>query len=178
MDDIRHNIMEDIGQSYAKFGHSQLLGRVVGLLLCEDEPLTVDQMCEILEVTKTPVNQICKRLEELKLIKRVWVKGERKHYYQIVLDVFLQAANNQMTLYEENLKMIENNLNLLLDKYSNSKNKSKEHLNIVCQRFINMHEFHDKLIESYNNFIATWEEGRKHLPKVEEYLQEMQSVKN
>jgi DNA-binding transcriptional regulator GbsR (MarR family) len=170
--------MEDIGQSYAKFGHSQLLGRVVGLLLCEDEPLSIDQICESLEVTKTPVNQICKRLEELKLIKRVWVKGDRKHHYQIVPDVFLQAANNQMTLYEENLKMIAKHLHLLLDRYSTSKNENKEHLRIICKRFINMHEFHEQLIKSYNEFIAMWEEERKHLPQIDEYIEKIETLNN
>lgn len=172
MDEIRNTVIEDIGISYARFGNSQLLGRVVGLLLCEDEALSIDEICEILHVTKTPVNQICKRLEDLKLIKRVWIKGERKHHFRISSNVFLAAANNVIHLYEENLATIEKDLDSLIEQYQNSKGDEKKHLKAVCQRFVNMHEFHLKLIQAYNNFIEEWKEDSEKMPTVEEYIKQ------
>jgi DNA-binding transcriptional regulator GbsR (MarR family) len=172
MDDLRNKIIDDIGGGYAKFGHSQLLGRVIGLLICESEPINVDQMCKILHITKSPVNQICRRLEELKLIRKVWVKGKRKYHYEIVPDVYLQAVVNQMSQYEDNLQMINENLKLLLKQYMLDNENKK--LKIVCQRLIGMREMHLRFTKLLFDFTEEWMKSEENFPSVEEYIEKME----
>ncbi|MFQ6113187.1 MAG: GbsR/MarR family transcriptional regulator [bacterium] len=174
MYEIQHALIEDFGSAYVKFGYSELMGRVVGLLICQDEPLTIDHICEVLDVTKSPINQICRRLEELNLIRRVRVKGERKYHYQIAQNVFLQAGINVSRLYEDNIQLAENHLHALLKQYSvASTEEEKKKLRIVCERLIRMREFHLRLIESYNRFINEWKIAKSDLPSVEEYVTKM-----
>lgn len=173
MEQTKYTLIEDFGTGYKRFGHSELMGRVVGLLLCEVEPLNIDDICEALHVTKTPVTQICRRLEELNLIRRVWVRGERKHHFQISLEVFLQAGVNLTRLYEENLLIAERHLRAMLDRYSAASGEERERLQVVCQRLIHMREFHRRLIDAYNRFIDDWRAARTHLPSVEEYAAAM-----
>lgn len=173
MDEIQQAIIEDFGSGYVKFGHSELMGRVVGLLICEVDPMSIDDVCEALDVSKTPVNQICRRLEELNLIRRIRVKGERKYHYQIASDVFLQAGINLSRLYEDNLQVAENHLHPLLQKYAEADGEEKSKLRIACERLIQMREFHLRLIQAYQRFINDWRAAKIDLPTVEDYAEKM-----
>ena len=173
MDDIQNSIVEDFGIGYVKFGHSELMGRLVGLLMCEAGPISIDEICKALKVTKTPVNQICRRLEELKLIRRIRVSGERKYHYQISADVFLQAGVNLSRLFEDNVHMAENNLQPLLSKYLEATGSEKARLKLICERLIVMREFHARELESYKNFIEEWKHEKALLTSVEDYLRKI-----
>ncbi len=170
MDAIRQAIINDFGRGYLKFGHSELLGRVVGLLICASEPLTEEQISEQLNVSKSPVNQITTRLEELNLVRRVRIKGDRKFYYQISPDVFLQAAINLSRLFEDNLQVAESHLEPLLKKYSKSNAKEKVRLRPVVERIIAMREFHLREIAAYKKLLEEWQTAKLKLPTIEEYL--------
>ncbi|RMF63433.1 MAG: MarR family transcriptional regulator, partial [Calditrichaeota bacterium] len=132
MDEIQHGIIEDFGLGYVKFGHSELMGRVVGLLLCSTQPVSIDDICRELDVTKTPINQICRRLEDLNLIRRIRMSGERKYFYQISTDVFLQASINYSRLIEDNLQVAENHLEPLLKQYKAATGEEKQRLHVIC----------------------------------------------
>jgi DNA-binding transcriptional regulator GbsR (MarR family) len=170
MDETRHALIEDFGNGYVRFGHSELMGRIVGLLLCSEEAMTVDDISERLEVSKSPVNQIARRLEELNLIRRVWVRGDRKHYYQIADDVFLQAGMNLSRLFEENLRIAEKYLRDLAKKYAAANKEEKAKLRNLLERIMMMREFHQREIESYRRFIDEWKTAKKNPPALEEFV--------
>ena len=86
MNNNQYSLIEAFGNGYKKFGHSNLMGRVVGLMLSNNGALTIDEICEALDVTKTPITQICGRLVDLEIIRRVWVKGQRKQHFEIADD--------------------------------------------------------------------------------------------
>ncbi|MDQ7064342.1 MAG: winged helix-turn-helix transcriptional regulator [candidate division KSB1 bacterium] len=172
MDRLVDAIVEDFGNGYASFGHSELMGRVVGLLLCAHRPMTLEDISHELHVSKSPVNQICKRLEELQLIRKAWVKGERKFHYQIVDNVFLQASINLSRLNEGNLQIAERHLATVARRLQEAEGEEKERLRLICKRFIEMREFYHHLLRSYRNFIEEWQVARNQLPDVDTYLKQ------
>ncbi len=176
MDKIHDSIIEDFGNGYVKFGHSELMGRVVGLLICAHEPLTVDQMSELLETSKSPVNQIARRLEELHLIRRVWVRGDRKHYYQIAADVFQQASLNLMKLYEDNFRVAERHLRAVARQYVNADPEEKDRLRQIGERMIAMREFYKRLLNTYQRFIEDWKTARGHVSSFDQYVLKSESA--
>lgn len=171
---MRRALTQDFGLGYVKFGHSELLGRMVGLLIGTVEPLSEEQIAEALEVSKSPVNQITRRLEELNLVHRVRLKGDRKYYYQITPHVFLQAGVNQYRLYEQTLQTANTHLERALQAYAGAEGDRKAELKAVCERLIQMREFHLRMIESYRRFIDEWRAAEAGLPSVEEYLAKWQ----
>lgn len=173
MEDIQHGIIEDFGLGYVKFGHSELMGRVVGLLMSETEPRSIDEICEALNVTKTPVNQLCRRLEERKLIRRIRIRGERKYHYQISPEVFLQAGINLARLFEENLHIAEKHLHALVMEYSTASTEERAKLKIIGERLIAMREFHLRELKSYKKFIDQWKVAKARLPSADEYIEKM-----
>jgi len=169
MQSIQNAIIEDFGLGYVKFGHSELMGRVVGLLLCTAEAISIDEICSALDVTKTPINQICRRLEERNLIRRIRISGQRKYYYQITQDVFLQAGINLSRLYEDNLRIAETHLQTLLNRFNQASGEEKDMYRIVCERLICMREFHLRQVQAYQRFVNEWRSAKYALPTVEEY---------
>lgn len=172
MDDNRQALTADFGLGYVRFGHSELMGRVVGLLLGAVEPLSEEQIAEELKVSKSPVNQITRRLEELGLVRRIRLKGDRKYYYQIAEHVFLQAGVNQFRLYEQTLQVANVHLERALRAYAEAEGDQKVELRTVCERLIRMREFHIRMIDAYRRFVDEWRAAEGSLPSVEEYLTE------
>lgn len=97
--------VRDFGESYQVFGLSRLMGQIVGLLLCEDEPQSLTAMTEKLAVSKGPVSQITRRLADHDLIARVPVPGSRRDHYAANEDIFGQAYVNHAAKQAKNLAL-------------------------------------------------------------------------
>jgi len=57
-------------------------GQIYALLFISREPLSLDDISEILQVSKGNISVNIRLLEEFKLVKKVWVKGSRRDYYE------------------------------------------------------------------------------------------------
>lgn len=171
--DLRESLIRDFGRQYVRFGHSELMGRAVGLLLSVEEPLTTEEIAARLGVSKSPINQIARRLEELNLVRRIRKPGDRKHYYEISPRVFLQAATNLYRLYEENLRLAERTLRTALTQLERARGAEADALRLLCERVIDMREFHLHLVDSYKRFIEEWNEAELRLPSVETYAKRL-----
>jgi len=144
---------------------------MVGLLLGSVEALSEEQIAAELEVSKSPVNQITRRLEELNLVRRIRIKGDRKYYYSITPHVFLQAGVNQYRLYEETLQVANRNLETVLRAYVEAEGDDRDALREVGDRLIRMREFHLRMIESYRRFIDEWRAAETDLPSMDAYVE-------
>ena len=167
MDKILHGIIEEFGYSYSRFGHSDLMGRVVGLLICTEKPMNADDICAALEVSKSPINAICKRLEELQLVRKAWVKGGRKFHYIVVDNPFLQATENLSSMNRGNLELTERHLKRIIKKMDEATPEEMEQLQLIAQRLVLMREFYKRLLASYNRFIEEWRDARENLPDLD-----------
>ena len=57
-------------------------GQIYALLFLSREPLSLDDISDILQVSKGNISVNIRLLEEFKLVKKVWVKGSRRDYYE------------------------------------------------------------------------------------------------
>ena len=57
-------------------------GQIYALLFLSREPLSLDDISEILQVSKGNVSVNIRLLEEFKLVKKIWVKGSRRDFYE------------------------------------------------------------------------------------------------
>lgn len=56
-------------------------GQIYALLFLNEEPLSLDDISEKLGVSKSNISINIRLLEEIKLVRKVWVKGSRRDYY-------------------------------------------------------------------------------------------------
>lgn len=156
---IKQEFIQDFGERYQAFGLSRLMGRIVGLLLYEEGPLSLDQIAEQLQHSKGPVSQITRRLTEHGLIRKVWVPGSRRDHYAAEDQIFLRAFANHAQLLGLNLH--------LAGKYrtlSASENEQDpENTDHFHWRVAEMHRFYELMGEHLQRFMEEWTVERRRL---------------
>ncbi len=146
---IKAEFVNRFGDAYHDFGLPVLMGRIIGLLLYNEDPISLDMMTAELQVSKGPVSQILRRLRDHSLVKRVWVGGDRKDYYQVIDHVFLQAFINQAALLNRNLLLARDFERIL-------KNNNDHELSALKSRMNEMVAFNSEMQEYLNQFIEKW----------------------
>jgi len=85
-EEIREGLMEAMGRITSFWGFSKIMGQLYGLLYLSPKPLTLDVMSESLSISKGNVSINIRALERWNMVKAVWVKGDRKDYYEAETD--------------------------------------------------------------------------------------------
>ena len=62
-------------------GLPKSLGQIYGLLFCRDEPLAMDEIMELLSVSKGSASQGLRSLRQLGAVKSQYLAGQRKEHY-------------------------------------------------------------------------------------------------
>ncbi len=80
--------IERMGLAMDRLGLTRTFGRLFGLLMVAERPLSLDEMVDRLHVSKASVSTNARDCEELGLARRVGVRGDRKDYYEIAPGAF------------------------------------------------------------------------------------------
>ncbi|MGD6941433.1 GbsR/MarR family transcriptional regulator [Cytobacillus gottheilii] len=78
----RERVIETIAKNMNLYGISDSIGRLYGLMYFQNQPMTLDEMKEELGMSKTSMSTSVRSLMELKMVEKVWRKGERKDLYK------------------------------------------------------------------------------------------------
>ena len=152
---FKKEFIQDFGEAYKRFGLPTLMGRIVGLLLYMNDPVTLDEISKQLNVSKGPVSQVMHRLRDHRLIQRIWIPGDRKDYYQVEEDIFGNAFRNQAALMKRNLDLAQK-YKARLDSVERENEKA------FRERIEEMRRFYDLMQKHFNIFLDEWAE-KKHL---------------
>jgi biotin operon repressor len=77
------DFIESIGVLWEADGLPRIAGRIVGYLIVQPEPCSLDELAAGLGVSKASISTDARRLEQLGLITRVSLPGDRRDYYMI-----------------------------------------------------------------------------------------------
>ncbi len=123
LDIARERVIDSVAQNMDLYGVTESIGRLYGMLLFQQNPMTLDEMKEELGMSKTSMSTSVRTLLELKMVDKVWRKGVRKDlykaeedWYQSFIDFFTIKWRLAIT---ENVYAIEksiNELKVLIDK--------------------------------------------------------------
>ena len=84
--ELQHGTMETMGKITAFWGFSKIMGQLYGLLYLSPKSLTLDEMAENLSISKGNVSINIRALERWNMVRQVWVKGDRKDFYEAETD--------------------------------------------------------------------------------------------
>lgn len=92
---VQSNMLDGLGQLAAYFGFSKVMGQLYGALLLNAEPLSLDDLVELLDISKASVSMNLRTLEHMGMVRQVWVRGGggRRKYYEAETD-FWQIISN------------------------------------------------------------------------------------
>ncbi len=97
--------VEEFGLFFEEFGLPRTAGRILGwLLVCDPPHQTMDELAEILQVSKSSISTTSRMLIQSGLVSKVSFPGERKDFYRITNDAWVQAwsaQNNQTAVMRQ-----------------------------------------------------------------------------
>ena len=83
----RWEMVEAGGRTTQSFGLSRLFGQIYVLLYLSPEPMCLDVLTAQLGVSKASISITCRQLESWGAVRCVWVKGDRRDFYQAETDI-------------------------------------------------------------------------------------------
>lgn len=115
IEDKNHQFIEKIADNMHAFGVSETIGRVLGIIYMNGEPMTLDELSEATGMSKMRMSQVVREMIELGIAEKVFKKGVRKdliqvedNYYQTFISLFTsnwRKAVSKSRSFERRLKM-------------------------------------------------------------------------
>jgi DNA-binding transcriptional regulator GbsR (MarR family) len=142
LEEIREGIMEAMGRISSFWGFSKIMGQLYGLLYLSFKPLTLDEMAESLAVSKGNISINIRTLERWNMVKRIWVKGDRKDYYEAEADFWKIVKGvlreREKKEFDQALASVSNNLKKAENAHKQDK---KPESAVVIERLKKLEDF-------------------------------------
>lgn len=79
---IRERFVEAAGHVTQSFGAGRVLGQIFAHIYFSRTPQTLADLTRVLGISKGSASMSVRQLEQWGAVNRVWVKGDRKDYYE------------------------------------------------------------------------------------------------
>ena len=154
----RDNFIEGIGHLASTLGLNRVLGQLYAMLFLSNEPLCLDDMAERLKISKGNASLNIRELEKLGVVRKVWVKGSRKDFYEAELDLeklikngIVAAAKRRMDMILETAVRTEN----LVKKVRRRNGQEKKTAELYLKRLQSVKEIHRFAQEMLDDFFGS-----------------------
>jgi DNA-binding transcriptional regulator GbsR (MarR family) len=79
---IEDRVLQEWGELATAWGVSPVLGRIHGLLILSGQPMTAEEICERLQISRASASVQLNAILDWGLARRLFVPGDRRQYYQ------------------------------------------------------------------------------------------------
>ena len=114
---VVRQFIEQAGHASQSFGVGRVLGQIFAYLYLSPEPRTLNDMQTAVGISKGSASTGVRQLEQWGAVHKVWVKGDRKDYYEandwfgrIIKSVIVDTVGTKMSVYNAFLENIEREL--------------------------------------------------------------------
>lgn len=80
--EIEDRVMQEWAELATAWGVSPVLGRIHGLLLLNGQPMTAEEICDRLQISRASASVQLNAILDWGLARRLFVPGDRRQYYQ------------------------------------------------------------------------------------------------
>lgn len=144
IEDIRNDLIHVIGEKAEKFGFPRIAGQLEGLLLFTNQPMSLDEMAERLEVSKGSVSTNIRLLERWKVVRKVYHRGARKNFYEIrgnIWEIETEIMSSIVKDEIERVKGLMSNCETDLNAIQGTTKEENEEIAFLEQRFSEINEY-------------------------------------
>jgi DNA-binding transcriptional regulator GbsR (MarR family) len=103
--------LDKINTICKKFGLNNIMAQLYAILYLSAKPLSLDDMVERLKISKGSASINIRALERYGVVKRVWVKGSRKDYYEAESDISKVIMDRIQAMAKGRLSEVNNMIN-------------------------------------------------------------------
>lgn len=94
-----------------KFGLNNIMAQLYAILYLSDKPLSLNDMSERLKISKGSASVNIRALERYGAVRRIWVKGSRKDYYEAETDISKVVTTRIRAMVQGRLSEVDNMIN-------------------------------------------------------------------
>lgn len=145
MDDSVLQLVERMGMICEKEGMARGAGRIFGLLLVSDGPVSLDELTEKLQASKAAVSTNCRMLEQFGMIHRVGVLGDRRDFYRVENDP-----------WEKMLRVAQSRWRDMQRTFAEAREQLPPALAAGHRRLDQAERFHELLIGECDSLLERW----------------------
>ncbi len=111
---VNDSMLEGLGQLADYFGYNRVIGKMYGALLLSPQPMSLDDLVDHLSVSKASVSMNMRMLENLGIVREVWVRGDRRKFYEAESDFWKILTNvlgaRELRDVNQALEVLEGNI--------------------------------------------------------------------
>ncbi len=85
-----------MGIYFERFGLARIGGRILGLLMVADRPLSLDDMATMLQVSRASISTNMRLITASNLAEQVSLPGDRRDYYRFGPDTWERALTTEL----------------------------------------------------------------------------------
>ncbi|ULO05648.1 GbsR/MarR family transcriptional regulator [Paenibacillus sp. 19GGS1-52] len=106
----RERVIDSIGKNLDLYGITLSIGHLYGYMYFNQGPITLDELSQTMGMSKTSMSTGVRTLLDLKMIDKVWGKGNRKDLFEVTPD-WHQNFSDYFSIKWR--KAVEGNMNAL-----------------------------------------------------------------
>lgn len=139
-----------------KFGLNNIMAQLYALSYLSKAPLSLDEMSERLKISKASVSINIRTLERYGVVRKVWVKGSRKDYYEAEMDIANVIMESFKSMAQRRLLEVDDILKSSYDVLDSIdlKDRKEEDIMVLKERLDKLKNFYTQaqaLFSLYNS---------------------------
>ncbi len=139
---VQDSMLDGLGQLSNYFGFSKIMGQLYGALLLSAHPLSLDDLVELLDISKASVSMNLRTLEHMGMVRQVYVRGGRRKFYEAETDFWQIIANilsgREMRDLDRALNVMNVNLERLSAAMPNMSEEDRQRAQLYIERITQM----------------------------------------
>ena len=144
----RREMVEAGGRLCQILGLPRSTGQIYGLLYLSPQPLSLNDIVDVLGISKGSASTGTRQLASWGAVKQVWVQGDRRDFYEVLADLgtLLQGGFNdyfKTRLHSSQSRI--NGMELSLQEELESGDVTKEDYKFCLQRITQLTRLHRKI---------------------------------
>jgi len=153
--DVQDIILGKINNICNKFGLNNVMAKLYAVLYLNNKPLSLNDMVERLDMSKASISINIRALERYGVVRRVWVKGSRKDYYEAETDIAKVTMTRIKSMAQSRLSevddMIRSSYNAL-NSVTCSNKEEKEAVEVFKKRLDELTKVYRKMQSLFKLF--------------------------
>lgn len=143
---VVRRFVEEAGNTTQSLGVGRVLGQIYAYLYFSREPRNLTNMQKALGISKGSASMGVRQLEQWSAVRKVWVKGDRRDYYE-ANDWFGKVVRNAVV---DTIGKRLSTLTALLNEAVAASGEKQEADNFVSGRVDGLRKFHRKVQSVWN----------------------------
>lgn len=144
-----------INQICNKFGLNNIMAQLYATLYLSNKTLSLSEMAERLKISKASASINIRALERYGAVRRVWVKGSRKDYYEAEIDINKVIMDRVRSMGERRLSEVDDMLKSsyqILDSIDSSDKEKKQTIKVFRNRLDKLKRIYSQAQALFNLF--------------------------